>query len=155
MKGWWDTWTNRLTMSLIALPIAAKSNANSAQLSWACQFMEHYCNSRPTVWLKTMIACLSDYCNSLVVQSSFVTEKVKFTLRAKITALHSQLAFEGKGVGVKSVVTLRGADTSPQHKTNKKSKYNNYVYSIHRKMMEMLWPARYYSYQKLSESKAR
>ena len=46
--------------------------------------------------------------------------KADFGHRAKITALHSQLAFEGKGVGVKSVVTLRGADTSPQHKANKK-----------------------------------
>ena len=41
-------------------------------------------------------------------------EKAKFAFRAKITALHHQLAFEGKGVWVKSVVTLRGADTSPQ-----------------------------------------
>ena len=52
-----------------------------------------------------------------------VNEKCKFVC-AKITALHIQLAFEGKGVGVKSVVILLGADTSPQHKTNKqKSKY--------------------------------
>ena len=46
------------------------------------------------------------------------------SLLVKIMALHIQLAFEGKGVGVKSGVILRGADTSPQHKTNKqKSKY--------------------------------
>ena len=47
----------------------------------------------------------------------------KFAFHAKITALHIQLAFEGKGVGVNSVVNLLGAYTSPQHKPNKKSKY--------------------------------
>ena len=35
--------------------------------------------------------------------------KAQFALRAKITALHNQLAFEGKGVRVKSVVILQGA----------------------------------------------
>ena len=36
-------------------------------------------------------------------------KKAQFALRAKITALHNQLAFEGKGVRVKSVVILQGA----------------------------------------------
>ena len=39
------------------------------------------------------------------------------------TAQYQHIGFEGKGVGVKSVDTLRRADTSSQHKTNKKSKY--------------------------------
>jgi hypothetical protein len=34
--------------------------------------------------------------------------KAKFALWAKITALHIKLAFEGKGVGVKSGVILEG-----------------------------------------------
>ena len=42
-------------------------------------------------------------------------EKNQFALRAKITAQHSQLPLEGKGVRVNSVVILQGADISPQH----------------------------------------
>ena len=37
-----------------------------------------------------------------------LSEKAKVALHAQITAIYSQLAFEGKGVGVKSVVTLEG-----------------------------------------------
>ena len=52
-----------------------------------------------------------------------ISKKPNLRSAQKSRHLHCQLAVEGKGVGVKSVVTLRGADTSPQHKTNKKSKY--------------------------------
>jgi hypothetical protein len=37
-----------------------------------------------------------------------LVKKAKFAHSAKNHGLHSQLAFEGKGVGVKSVVTLEG-----------------------------------------------
>ena len=53
--------------------------------------------------------------------------KAKFAQRAKITALHSQLSFEGRGVKVKSVVILKGADISPQYKTKNKTKNVNIV----------------------------
>ena len=46
---------------------------------------------------------------------SKLKKKDQFALRAKITALHSQLPLEGKGVRVNSVVILQGADISPQH----------------------------------------
>jgi hypothetical protein len=52
----------------------------------------------------------------------FKSKKAKFSLRAKITALHCQLPFESKGVGIKSVV-LQGVDTSLNAKRTKKSKY--------------------------------
>jgi hypothetical protein len=43
--------------------------------------------------------------------------KAKFVHRAKITAVHSQLAFEGKGNGEWLV-----PDISPKHKTKNKQK---------------------------------
>ena len=54
-------------------------------------------------------------------------EKAKFTQQAKITALHSQLAFEGNEVRVKSVVTLQGADISPQQTNKKLEEKNLYI----------------------------
>jgi hypothetical protein len=40
--------------------------------------------------------------------NSKLKQKAQFALRTKITALHNQLAFEGKGVRVKSLVILQG-----------------------------------------------
>ena len=46
--------------------------------------------------------------------------KAKFAHSAKNHGLHSQLAFEGKGVGVKSVVTLEGQTPALNTKQTKK-----------------------------------
>ena len=46
---------------------------------------------------------------SQVLVLVYTHKKAQFALSAKITALHNQLAFEGKGVRVKSVVILQGA----------------------------------------------
>ena len=80
-----------------------------------------YPNFRKNVLLNLL--SYFNYDMGLLCPRSAYKTKQKVALRSKITALYSQLAFEGKGVRVKSVVTLRRADTSSQHKTNKKSKY--------------------------------
>jgi hypothetical protein len=60
----------------------------------------------------------------LHIKMMTTAKKAKFAHSANTHGLHIQLALEGKRVGVKSGVILRGADTSPQHKTNKqKRKY--------------------------------
>ena len=47
-------------------------------------------------------------------------KKDKFAHRAKITALYSNLAVEGKELGVKSVVTLEGQTPALNTKQTKK-----------------------------------
>ena len=62
-------------------------------------------------------------CTDCLIRACLLIKQIaKVVHRTKILAMHSQLAFEGKGVRLKSVVTLRGAHISPQNKTKNKQK---------------------------------